>query len=944
MHAAGESSDETLASGSQPHDATVPSGSHLAVKPQSWSAPMPVARAGERIGVYTLQEQLGSGGFGVVWRAVRTEPFRQEVAIKLLRAGLDTPTAVARFEQERQTLALMDHPNIAKVLDGGVTADGRTFVVMELVKGEPLHQFCDRNKLSIRRRLQLFALVCDAIQHAHMRGVIHRDIKPSNILACMSDDPALGGGTGMSVKVIDFGIAKGVSPAAAAKEVFTRVGELIGTPEYMSPEQADGGADIDTRADVYSLGVVLYELLAGAPPFDPRSLRSAGFAEINRIIREVEPPKPSDRLTTLAEASTDTAAADRVAQERSTTRVALAQTLRQEIEWVPMKAMRKDRGERYRSAMELADDVRNYLDGRALLAGPPSVAYRARKFVRRHRVAVGAAAAVAVALLVASVVSTWFGVAEARARRLAEQRERQVREVARFQQDMLAGLDPESAGRKLLRSLAERFEEAQRIAGVQSPQRDAESLAMRDYLRRVNATDAARDFLKQVVLEPAASAATKGFREDPRVRAGLQQTLAETFLLLGLPRDAAPLQDEALRTRAEQLGADDRDTLASLAWSGRVKMALDEWPEAATRLEQALEARRRLFGERDPDTVDSVQGLARLKAERDDRPAATELFRLLTDPSGPAPADVRLQNAPGAAEMLLRAGEPAKAMDLLLAQREAALAGRDRDPRTAILVLNNLGQAQRSVDPPRLDEAEASYREALEISESALGDEHSLSFLVRSNLAMLLTDQGRASEAEALYRKGVEIGRRALPPNHEELLRTLNNCGQLMASQGKLDQAEALVGEAERGSALLRSREHPATLAYMESMAGILEKRGNLGEAEKRRREVLAVRRKALPAEDMLVLDSARELGRLLTDMRRYGDAVDVLAPAVEDARKRSLESNARWFIALQLRDTLKAWQQAEPTGPAGSRLPVAESRVDELKSARQAAQLPVDG
>jgi serine/threonine protein kinase len=905
---------------------------------------MPVARAGERIGVYTLQEQLGSGGFGVVWRAARTEPFRQEVAIKLLRAGLDTPTAVARFEQERQTLALMDHPNIAKVLDGGVTPDGRTFVVMELVKGEPLHQFCDRNKLSIRRRLQLFALVCDAIQHAHMRGVIHRDIKPSNILASVSDDPALGGGTGMSVKVIDFGIAKGVSPATAAKEVFTRVGELIGTPEYMSPEQADGGADIDTRADVYSLGVVLYELLAGAPPFDPRSLRSAGFAEINRIIREVEPPKPSDRLTTLAEASTDTAAADRVAQERSTTRVALAQTLRQEIEWVPMKAMRKDRGERYRSAMELADDVRNYLDGRALLAGPPSVAYRARKFVRRHRVAVGAAAAVAVALLFASVVSTWFGVAEARARRLAEQRERQVREVARFQQDMLAGLDPELAGRKLLRSLAERFDEAQRIAGVQAPQRDAESIAMRDYLRRVNATDAARDFLKQVVLEPAADAATKGFREDPRVRASLQQTLAENFLLLGLPRDAAPLQDEALRTRTEQFGADDRDTLASLAWSGRVKMALGELKEAATRLEQALEARRRLFGERDPDTVDSLQGLAKLKAKSDqDRPEATELFRLLTDPSGPAPADVRLQNAPGAAEMLLRAGAPAKAMDLLLAQREAASAGRDRDPRTAILVLNNLGQAERSVDPPRLDEAEASYRKALEISESALGDEHSLSFLVRSNLAMLLTDRGRAPEAEALYRKGVEIGRRALPPNHEELLRTLNNCGQLMASQGKLDQAEALVGEAERGSALLRSHGDRDALEYVASMAGILEKRGNLGEAEKRRREVLAAYRKTLPAEDMLVLDSARELGRLLTDMRRYGDAVDVLAPAVEDATKRPLESNARWYIALQLRDTLKAWQQAEPTGPAGSRLPAAQTRIDELIEPRTKARLSVE-
>ena len=938
----GEPSDATVPSGDGPSEVTQDSSREPRPLPQAGVGVMPQVRAGERLGPYTLKEQLGAGGFGVVWRAVREEPFRQEVAIKLLRTGLDSPTAVARFEAERQTLAMMDHPNIAKVLDGGVTPDGRTFVVMELAKGEPLHQFCDRNKLPIRRRLQLFALVCDAIQHAHMRGVIHRDIKPSNILASMTDDPALGGGTGMSVKVIDFGIAKGVSPAAAAKEVFTQLGELIGTPEYMSPEQADGSADIDMRADVYSLGVVLYELLAGAPPFDPRSLRSAGFAEIHRIIREVEPPKPSDRLTTLDKVPTDVQTAERVAQQRGTTRTALAQTLRQEIEWVPMKAMRKDRGERYRSAMELADDVRNYLEGRALIAGPPSVVYRARKFVRRHRVAVGAAAAVVVSLLVATVVSTWFGVAEARARRLAEQRERQVREVSRFQQDMLAGLDPERAGRALVRSLADRFEESQRIAQVPASQGALESKALREYLGRVNATDIARDFVRQVVLVPASDAATKGFAQDLGVRSSLQQTLAETFLLLGLPRDAAPLVEDALRTRTEQFGAEDRDSLASLAWSGRVKMALDEWSEATKRLEQALEARRRLFGQRDPDTVESLQGLAKLKAEQDDRAAATELFRMLTDPSGPASPEVRVQAASGAAEMLRRAGKPAEAVDLLLAQREAVVANRDRDARTAVLLLNNLGFAQESCDPRRLADAEGSYRKALEISEAALGEEHSLSFLVRGNLALLCADQGRSAEAEALYRKGIEIGRRALLPNDGQLLRTLNNCGQLMNAQGRLDQAEAMVGEAERGSILLRSREHPDSLAYMESMASILEKQGKMAEAEKRRREVLDARRKALPAEDIAVLDAARELGLLLTNLKRYGDAVEVLAPAVQDASRRPPESNARWLIALQLRDTLREWKQADPGSSADSLLGSAQARLEALKPARRQAQLPV--
>ena len=906
---------------------------------------IPSVKAGDRIGPYTLREQLGAGGFGVVWRALRTEPFNQEVAIKLLRTGLADPRDVARFEQERQTLALMDHPNIAKVLDGGVTPDGRTYVVMELVKGEPIHEFCDRNRLSIERRLQLFAQTCDAIQHAHMRGVIHRDIKPTNILACSVDDPALGGGIGMMVKVIDFGIAKGISPAAAAKEVFTRTGQLIGTPEYMSPEQAGGTNDLDTRADVYSLGVVLYELLSGAPPFDPRSLRSAGFAEIHRIIRDVEPAKPSARLTEMGKVEGDTKSADRIAQERGTTRGQLTQTLRREIEWVPMKAMRKDRGERYRSAMELADDVRNYLQGRALLAGPPSVSYRARKFVHRHRLAVGAAAAVAASLVVASVVSTLFGIAEARARRLAEQRERQVREIARFQGDMLADVDPEQAGLKLLQSLGERFDEAQRIGDVPEPLRSTESRQLRDFLRRVNATDAARAFLRQVVLSPASEAAGKGFADEPRVRTGLQQTLAETYLRLGLPREAVPLQEAALRTRQEAFGNEDRDTLASLAWSGLVKMSTDDWTESRRQLEQALDARRRLFGEGDPDTVASMQGLAKRLAERDDdRAGALTLYRTLTDPSGPAPAGVRRESSLGMAELLMREGRPQEARDLLLPLREAALADRDRDPHGAVLLLNNLGTAELRTGPSGLAEAEASFRKSLEIAEAALGQEHSLSFMVRDNLALLLETQQRLPEAEGLYRRGEEIGRRALPPNDASLLRTLNNHGQLVARQGKLDQAKALVGEAERGGILLRGREHPDSLDFMESMASVLEARGEAAEAETRRREVLQARRKALPAEDMLVLDSARELGRLLTDMGRFADAAGVLEPAVEDSMKRKPESGARWLVTLQLRDTLDAWRKAEPTGSAAARMPAVQARIEEMKRAREAVGLPADG
>jgi WD40 repeat protein/serine/threonine protein kinase len=393
---------------------------------------------GMRIGRYKLLQLIGEGGFGVVYMAEQEKPIRRKVALKIIKLGMDTKQVIARFEAERQALALMDHPNIARVFDAGATDTGRPYFVMELVKGIPITEYCDKNNLNTQKRLELFIDVCKAVQHAHQKGIIHRDIKPSNVMITLHDGKPV-------PKIIDFGIAKATQQRLTEKTLFTEYHQFIGTPEYMSPEQAEiSGLDVDTRSDIYSLGVLLYELLTGTTPFESDKLRSAAYDEIRRIIREEEPPKPSTRLSTLGEAITD------IAKHRDVKPGELCKIVRGDLDWVVMKSLEKDRTRRYETANELARDIERHLSDEPVWAGPPSVRYRLHKFVCRHRTAVASGLLIAATIVAGLVVSTtmYFQAEQAREKETVARTQAERAEKVAQEQRVLAENAEEAAKQK----------------------------------------------------------------------------------------------------------------------------------------------------------------------------------------------------------------------------------------------------------------------------------------------------------------------------------------------------------------------------------------------------------------------------------------------------------------------------------------------------------------
>ena len=487
---------------------------------------------------YKLLQEIGEGGFGLVFMAEQREPVRRMVALKIVKAGMDTKEVIARFEAERQALALMDHPNIARVLDGGTTASGRPYFVMDLVKGTPITEFCDQNQLSMEARLRLFMQVCAGVQHAHQKGIIHRDLKPSNVLVTLEQGQPV-------PKVIDFGIAKAMGEKLTKRTLFTRFEQLIGTPAYMSPEQAEwGGVDIDTRSDIYSLGALLYELLTGTTPFEKETLAHAALDEVRRMIREADPPRPSTRLQGLGQRLNE------IAQRRHAEPSLLARLVRGDLDWIAMKALDKDRTRRYETANALARDVERHLDGELVVACPPSKTYRARKFIRRHRLGIASVVGMAMAL-VAGLAAALYGLHKAREETaVAEAISDFLRNGLLAQANPERGLDRELR----LRDVVDRA--AARIEGRFTNQPSVEA-ALRLTLGETYMSMAERQ-RAEAQLQRAVTLYTTGPAASARER-------LEAMRCLATVRDDREMLRRTVEEAQSVLGPDNRTTLAALS-------------------------------------------------------------------------------------------------------------------------------------------------------------------------------------------------------------------------------------------------------------------------------------------------------------------------------------------------------------------------------------------
>jgi eukaryotic-like serine/threonine-protein kinase len=875
---------------------------------------------------FKLLDKIGEGGMGTVWIAEQSKPLRRKVALKLIKPDLDSKAVLARFDAERQALALMDHPNIAKVLDGGTTEGGRPYFVMELVKGVPITQYCDDGRLDIAERLELFTQVCRAIQHAHTKGIIHRDLKPSNILIGQYDGKPV-------PKVIDFGLAKAIHQPLTDHTLHTVRGVLMGTPLYLSPEQADvSNLDVDTRTDIYALGVILYELLTGTTPLERHRFKEVAWHEVLRLIREEDPPRPSVRLSSHGALSS-------LAAQRQLEPVRLTRAIRGELDWIVMKCLEKDRSRRYETAIALARDVERHLADESVEACPPSAAYRIGKFVRRNRAAVFAGI-VMVQLLICGIMGTTRGLVRANRARSAEsqradgerkanaeaqRRLRQLEESNEILASIFQDLDPraeEKEGRPLRAILGDRLTHAgEHIADSQI----GDALLVAHLQNRLGISLRNLGLPRRAIplLAKASAARVAGLGPGHRETLETATNLAEAYRADGQLEPALRLLNETLLHARAKLGPDDSQALTCMNSIAGSYYQIGKSREAIALLEEVLEQRKARLSADDPATLVTMNNLAEcLRANGNldkSLPLSEETLRLRRARLGPDHNDT-LTSMNNLAEGYREAGQVDKALPLIEETVTRLKAKLGPDHPSTLTAMSNLAITYRAANKPaqaseilaqvlpmmrvklspdhpnllncmtnlavgyhgagRLDEAIALFEEILKIRRSKLGDDDPATMQSLSNLASCYQASGRLDEAIPLLENVLKWRKAKLAPHHPDTIIGLNNLATAYRAKHAIERASSHFEEAMTGMENLAFN-HQGAAQILSNGVSTLEDMKRFEDAERWRQKWLAVVQKREGEHSLAYAGELKCLGANLVHQEKWERAEATLREAL---------------------------------------------------------------